>query len=314
MINRELKNLFNDAKKECQPDMDWANDTRGLLLSQVRNEMPKQNIPFLMKFADHLVPANLAFKPVAVFCLIAGLLLVSSFGSVGAAQNTLPGDTLYPVKITAENIKYNLTLSQEGKAKVAMDMVEKRASELKVIVADQENGEREYKIVQASKKIKDSLNKVKDKVQIISEKPDADLVGVVEEIDKKLAMVGEEINEAVTMAEEVLEEIEDGEDLEDKVADELAQVAEEVEEASSVIMAALEDTENTKTLKHLNTKTLKQNSVEGITTLTSSEQETEEVEEVEIQETEIYKAPIKDILGIEEEEVEIEEFKVNIGN
>jgi len=311
MTQRELIKNLKSLRSEIEMTKEQKDSLENLLMAKISQDLPEQKvkIPFLLQFADHLVPANLAFKPVAVFCLIAGLLLVSSFGSVGAAQNTLPGDTLYPVKITAENIRYNLTLSQEGKAKVAMGMVEKRASELKVIMADQENGEREHKVVQASKKIKDSLNKVKDKVQIVSEKSDIGSVEFVEEIDKKLAMVGEEINKAVTMAEEVLEEIEDGEDLEDKVSDELAQVAEEVEEASSVIMAALNDTENIETQKHENTENIKTEEEFDDEIQT----EGEEIEAVEIQEIEIYKAPIKDILGIEEEEVEVKEFKVNIG-
>ena len=46
MTNRELKKIFKQAKKECQPDVDWINNTRNLLLSQVHNEIPEQRVPF----------------------------------------------------------------------------------------------------------------------------------------------------------------------------------------------------------------------------------------------------------------------------
>ena len=302
MKNNIIKNL-ESLSSEIRISASNKKEVESFLMSEISRDVQSQNkVSFLMKFADHLVPANLAFKPVAVFSLIVGLLLVSSFGSVSAAKNTLPGDTLYPVKITAENIKYSLSFSHEAKAKVAMGMVETRVGELKVIVADEENGEREYKVVQTSKKIKDSLDKVKDKVAVINEE-------TVEEIDKKLAMVGDEINE-------VVQEIENGE------VEELAQVVEQVEEASGVVMVALEEqkeqADNDGEVKGEEDDDGTDEAVEKATT--TAVDEIEDGSELPTTTSEIIPAneiiptrDVKEILGIEEEEVEVEEFEVKIG-
>lgn len=300
MANKELKKLFQTAKQECQPNNDWVNDTRALILSQVHNEIPEQNVPFLMKFAEHLVPANLAFKPVAVFSLILGLVLISSFGSINAAQNTLPGDTLYPIKITAENVKYNLSFTQEQKAKTAMGMVEKRVGELKVIVEKEDNEEREYKVAQTTQKIKNSLNIVKDKVPIIGGE-------AVKEIDEKLAVMKDEIIQA--SGERI-------EGMENKMADELAQVVEQIKEASDVVMAALTEQENKGgEVKGEEDNKLTENLTEEQSPTSTPVEDIEEPMVTTTPEVILPAIDVKEALGIKDENIEEkpEEFKVNIG-
>jgi len=202
MTEKELIKNLKLLKDEILMSDEQKDSLENLLMSKIKQNLPERNrVPLWLKLADRIMPQNFALQPTAVFGLILGLFLIFSFASVNAAKNTLPGDTLYPVKIAAENIKYNLTFSDGQKAKIAMSMVENRVNELKMIVASQKNSEKERKTVETAKKIKSNLDIVKDKVQKIDE------AEVVKEIDQKLAMVKEEVEELDQSDELELEEV-----------------------------------------------------------------------------------------------------------
>lgn len=67
---------------------------------------------------------------------IVALLLVGS-GTSFAAQGSVPGDTLYPVKITInENIREAMTFGDEAEARLAIDLLEERIAEAEQLEAE----------------------------------------------------------------------------------------------------------------------------------------------------------------------------------
>jgi len=58
------------------------------------------------------------------------VLLVASSGTVAAAGNSLPDQTLYPVKLATERVRLALTPSTLGKAEYYAELVDKRVSEI----------------------------------------------------------------------------------------------------------------------------------------------------------------------------------------
>lgn len=65
------------------------------------------------------------------------LVLALGTGSIAlASQKSLPGDRLYPVKILTEDIRSELTLSPESKAKLESDFAAKRIEEIKRILVE----------------------------------------------------------------------------------------------------------------------------------------------------------------------------------
>lgn len=304
---REFKKLMRQVRKECQPDKNWVNNTRDFLMAKIEHGLPeefrqKTKLPFWLRLADTLVPENFAFRPVAVFSLILGLFLITSFASVNASKDTLPGDTLYPVKITAENIKYNLTFSDEQKVRVAMSMVENRVSEVKKIVKE-ENGQKEIKVTQVTQKIKSGLKIVKDKVQVINEKSDNEkVVATVKEIDKKLALVESEVNQTTQEAK-------------GEVADKLAEVVNEVEKTSAVVLAILEDKKDVDGEQIGLSEDEVASDVEVTEEAATSTASTSEQEVQGVATEQIFSTTSEVILPliIEKEVEEVEEFKVKIG-
>ena len=58
------------------------------------------------------------------------VLLVASSGTVAAAGNSLPDQTLYPVKLATERVRLALTPSALGKAEYYAELVDKRVNEI----------------------------------------------------------------------------------------------------------------------------------------------------------------------------------------
>jgi len=60
---------------------------------------------------------------------VLGFLLIG-IGTVGAAASTFPDETLYPVKLAAEQVKLTLAFSDMDKAKIHIQYAERRADEM----------------------------------------------------------------------------------------------------------------------------------------------------------------------------------------
>ena len=306
MKNQIIKNL-KSLRKEIKLTAGQKSEVENFLMAKISPDLiiAKENkISIWEKLADRLIPANLAFKPVAVFSLILGLLLISAFSSANAAKDALPGDILYPVKITAENIKYNLAFSHEQKAKIAMEMVESGTDELKAIVQSKGDGEKKYKVAQVTRKIRESLDKVKDKIQIIAKEPaNSKTTETVKDINKKLEKVKEEIAKANKTAG-------------NKADDKLTQVIKEVEKTSKVVITVLKDKDKSNSNQAENFESQKQEEslVKGATTSTSStsEQTLSQTASNLTQTTSEAVLPVSELLGIKKPAEKPQEFKVGI--
>jgi len=58
------------------------------------------------------------------------VLLAAGGGTVMASSNSLPGDTLYPVKLATESVQFTFAFSEEGTANLHAKFAERRAEEM----------------------------------------------------------------------------------------------------------------------------------------------------------------------------------------
>ena len=233
----EILNNLSSLADQINMTAEEKEKLENFVMGKILSELParEERIPVWLKLANSLVPANFAMQPAAVFSLIIGLFLVTSFASVNASKNSLPGDTLYPLKLTAENLRYNLSFSSEGRAKAAMTMAENRMGELKMITEKPalSKSEKKVKIAKAAAEVKNNLNLVADKLQNIAPDVSESEVSAVKEIDVKLSTVKTELEQVSdAMGEEAAEEMQ------------LAQA--EAEKTSAVILAVLDDNKKNK--------------------------------------------------------------------
>ena len=64
------------------------------------------------------------------------ILLFGSVGTAAASSDSMPDETLYPVKLATEQVKLTLTFSGVEKAKLNVQMAENRAQEIVVMAAE----------------------------------------------------------------------------------------------------------------------------------------------------------------------------------
>lgn len=130
------------------PDTDWEAALRTRLLETVRlsQAASEQRSVSGEKFLDFgfvlrfwRVP-RMFLRPVIAAVSALVLVFSGSIATVSAAQGSLPGDTLYPVKIGLEKVQIKLASSPRKKAELEIAFAGKRIAEIKQIIAKEANG------------------------------------------------------------------------------------------------------------------------------------------------------------------------------
>lgn len=103
MNNKDLNNIINELKAEGASDKEAEelflfSKNMGNLLDIERSDIHKN------KFIRQITPQKNKTRRMYYFATIFSLVLLFGFSSIVGAQNSLPGDKLYPVKIASENI------------------------------------------------------------------------------------------------------------------------------------------------------------------------------------------------------------------
>jgi hypothetical protein len=187
------------------------------------------------------------FKPVAVFSIILALLTGTSFGTVSASKNTLPGDTLYSVKITTESIMYTFAFTKEKKVELAVQSAKNRVDEIKRIVAGDNSAVR---IATASNHLKNNLNQVQESVMVVEN------ASAVKKVDDSLAEIQNEIKLAVTNSN-------DSENFENKDIEEIKNI---IEKTNIITLSVLVNTDETQEFA-IDEQELKDRIIEKLATL-----------------------------------------------
>ncbi|MBI4709039.1 MAG: hypothetical protein HY764_02465 [Candidatus Portnoybacteria bacterium] len=142
MTEKELIEKLSQLKNE-EPDQNWVLFCRQGLASKIRGlaesqpAVQKLNIAQIWSFLGHIT-FNKAFRPVAAFLAIFGLVLSSGLFTLAKAKDSLPGDRLYSVKIALEQAKILTTTSPEKKADLQSQIMALRLEELTKVVEKQE--------------------------------------------------------------------------------------------------------------------------------------------------------------------------------
>jgi hypothetical protein len=89
-----------------------------------------------------------------VSAVLAVVLL--SGGTVAAAENSLPDNLLYPVKLTTEQVRLAFTFSDVDKATLYAELTDRRLTEIEVLVAENET---EYVAV-TTERLNENLNEL----------------------------------------------------------------------------------------------------------------------------------------------------------
>lgn len=203
---------------------------------QVRNTMPtaelaaKQRVPFFSSLYRSLVEKLRG--PALAITSITGIVLGGSIASVSAAEQALPGDVLYSVKLVTEQARLVFTVSAPDKVKLKSEFTKRRVEELKAIVSS-DGPKKDERAGLAADVLKRDLNTLKQQltdVQEGSEKNEAaDAAKLVDQNSVEVVKALAETKEGLSQ------------NVKDKVTDAQAQASDVGIQALEVLVAVQQD-------------------------------------------------------------------------
>lgn len=201
-VIEQLKEL-----KTIKPRPEWIESQRDLLLSQITRQNTEKNgsnlFNYWLLFKSVLPTGFVKFiaRPVGVLSAVAVLLFGSGVFGVNASKSSLPGDFLYPVKLTSEKVKVGLAESGEEKAKAHVAIAEERVREIEKIVQVERSSEtKKNKVKIAADGLKKEMEGVKKELDVVKDgvKSAKEIVVTAKEVDDKIEKIAVKVKEVKT--------------------------------------------------------------------------------------------------------------------
>lgn len=145
---QQLKNLKNHPCAGAADSL-WLAKNREILLMQVRNTMPARisdkaiHVAFISSKAKQFIrwyvsggtKWGIAFRGSVALLMVILLPMTGWVTSVNAALGSVPGDTLYGLKIVSEKVQISLTTDRTTKIKLRSQFASRRADEVRKLAA-----------------------------------------------------------------------------------------------------------------------------------------------------------------------------------
>lgn len=178
-IVRQLKTLRHGR---VEPDEQWLQNNRELLLHQIKNTIgPKIAKPALKNIWESmsiLLPHSFVYKvlrPVTVMFLIVGLGIGGWIATVAASSESLPGEWLYPAKIATEQTQVavaNAVGDKSAQTNLHIEFAKRRAIETKKIIST-DNPDKMQIAAQTVTNLTNEIQNVSNNLEDIKTTPDA---------------------------------------------------------------------------------------------------------------------------------------------
>lgn len=172
---KQLKSLRHE---NINPDQEWLKKNRNLLLAQIKNTAVINKSVGSKSFSTYklwsglsvFLPHNFVFKvvrPVMAMFLILGLGMGSWIATVGAAQQSMPGDLLYTVVRVDEMTRAGLAAvvgATGTETKMRVGFAKRRAEESKKLVSTN-NPDKIKQVTGVVRDLKKEIEKVNNNLQ-----------------------------------------------------------------------------------------------------------------------------------------------------
>ena len=133
-MNKKITDIFRQYRR-MPVDETFVDSLRAHLLETMEADTH-------MNIARELTAERAALTPPMrrlVPALLILSLLFTSGGTVFASQKSLPGETLYPVKLLSENVRVAIALTAAKKAELQMANAAERTKEIEEVVTHRDN-------------------------------------------------------------------------------------------------------------------------------------------------------------------------------
>jgi len=162
---------------------------------------------FVLDFALQSVARPMAVGFTAVMLTLGGWV-----AAVNASSESVPGDTLYPVKMAAEKIHLTLTTSSEQRAKLQLEFAGRRLAEIKNVRASNRSG-KQVRVQSAVQQFRKEMASVNSHLDSVAQGNSGDAAALVELVGEKTNAYAATIREDVAStsdvrsSEEVLQDV-----------------------------------------------------------------------------------------------------------
>lgn len=212
MTKRELKTairLMRDAERRIRPDAAWVMRTRTSLIKSIRHQAARQPIMSFGTRFRAFVSAYVSrstidlirgpvMAVVSVFAVVAG----GSLASVSAAEQSIPGDLLYPVKLATEQARILMESEPPNQLRLKAEFAERRGQEIKELVQATPSVKQTQKIKDTADMLKKDLDAVKRQLHsVATESSPSEAATAAKDVDERsdrLANVIKDVKDVVS--------------------------------------------------------------------------------------------------------------------
>lgn len=180
----EIAAWLTSASSALDPRPGFVSASRRRLVSRIQQEN-RVPTPVPLTWGERLQQflSTQKIAPVA-FVFILMLALFVSGAVVSASQKALPGDDLYSVKITLEQIALAASIDEKNDAELQIQMVENRFTEMRTLIVTQNFDEVPETIQESTKQISkavESIKTVNEQDSFLATELAGQLSGILEE-------------------------------------------------------------------------------------------------------------------------------------
>ena len=190
MTEKELIVKIKELR-QIKPREDWVLFTKKELF---KNESGRK---WLSVFKPEV---NFIFRHRPAFATLVILLVLT--GVFGFVQNSVPGDSLFPLKKMAEKSEKFLT-SEKNEARINLELVNRRLDDLKKIAENNQT----QKLAPAITEYQESVNKAAESLAGAEPKEIVEQIKQLEEKERKIKSYGVEIAQSSEELKDVLSQI-----------------------------------------------------------------------------------------------------------
>lgn len=176
---------FPDQAKELEPLL----ETLSLLVSLPKNISPEPAMQrkYILAPARRLWLGWLPFSRLATISTSVMLLATVFLGTGYAANQSLPGDRLFQLKKTSEQLRMKMTTSPEGKISLQVEINKKRLTEAETVLKDPERDAKSEKaalteLASATRHTIEAVDKAAKESHSLAKKQDTTIVASLENI------------------------------------------------------------------------------------------------------------------------------------
>lgn len=194
MTNLRLKKQLHQFKA-VQPSPTWLAARRAVLMTQIEAQVAEREIDTIKHRVRMFVwsieaaftgaVSGMAGRGAAVAALFVALTLGGSGYVLAAADSSIPGDTLYPVKLAVEDMRLKTARTQKARVALEVEFASRRLHEVQQLATRPDQGVAHATVLVAQ--FQDNLTKVSSATSELSLQSPDDSGEVAMLFDEKLS-------------------------------------------------------------------------------------------------------------------------------